>query len=336
MNKELLSKIADESNSWSLLDLEMDDNKELTNELKELERMGVDISSELDCLFVLVSGYGNIEAMGYLLEKYNVDVDIDEGDAICSASDNGQLEAVTFLLEHGASLKLENSKKAIYACFEYERNNIFDIITLLLKNGANIHESDDMALYYACSMGHYDIAKKLIDLGANIHAEQDYILKEAISYEDQEQIDFLLSNGCSISSLSHDEIMDIFCPRHPKLFKQFIDEISIDMPRTKLIIDDEIATQQSIVETAQKQIKVLEKEKIMLDSIPMDTNQIDRILGIDGRIWTFRFVGGVYNRICLMGTKGYAQSITYPLQYESEKEAELWLKKNYNLISKID
>lgn len=227
MNRELLSKIADESNSSSILDLKMDDNKELTNELKELERMGVDISSALDYLFTLASRYGNIEAMGYLLEKYNVDVDIDKGDAICNASDNGQLDAVAFLLEHGASLKLENSKRAIYVCFEYERNNIFDIITLLLKNGANIHENDDMALYYACSMGYYDIAKKLIDLGANIHAKQDYILKEAISSEEQEQIDFLLSNGCNISSLSHDEIMDIFRPRQPKLFKQFIDEISI-------------------------------------------------------------------------------------------------------------
>lgn len=108
------------------------------------------------------------------------------------------------------------------------------------------------------------------------------------------------------------------------------------MPRTKLIIDDEIAAQQKIVETAQEQIKVLEIEKIMLDSIPMDENQIDRVLGTDGRIWTFRFVGGIYNRICLTGTKAYAQSITYPLQYESEKEAVLWLKKNYNLISKID
>jgi hypothetical protein len=106
----------------------------------------------------------------------------------------------------------------------------------------------------------------------------------------------------------------------------------------KEAINKKIQSRQRIIEVAQKQIKALELEKVMLASVPMDKTVINSlmVIGDDNMTWTFKFVLGNYNRFCLCGNKPYFKGRTLPLQYENEKEAEQWLRDNYASMSKLD
>lgn len=110
---------------------------------------------------VRASGYLNIVK---LLIKY-VDIRKSGGDALISASLNGNLDVVKFLLDKGVDIHTQNDEALLSACYD---GNL-ETVKLLLKYGANIHARDRdglNAVNIAYENGHDKIVKLLLENGA--------------------------------------------------------------------------------------------------------------------------------------------------------------------------
>ena len=110
--------------------------------------------------------------------------------ALRSASYNGYLDIVRYLVSKGAIIHARNDYGLIWASL---RGHI-DVVKYLVGVGANIHAQDDAALRWASGNGHLDIVKYLVELkpdGANIHADNDYALRNARKYGQTDVVKYL-------------------------------------------------------------------------------------------------------------------------------------------------
>eukprot|EP00467_Chlorarachnion_reptans_P021065 CAMPEP_0114524084 /NCGR_PEP_ID=MMETSP0109-20121206/21655_1 /TAXON_ID=29199 /ORGANISM="Chlorarachnion reptans, Strain CCCM449" /LENGTH=151 /DNA_ID=CAMNT_0001705481 /DNA_START=53 /DNA_END=508 /DNA_ORIENTATION=+ len=87
---------------------------------------------------------------------------------LLNACESGEKEAVTKLLEAGASSRASrNGCRAIHVAIRYGNT---DCARVLLDNGANINEANrygDSALMIACARGDVKSVKALLDCNAN-------------------------------------------------------------------------------------------------------------------------------------------------------------------------
>ncbi|KAJ7759528.1 ankyrin repeat-containing domain protein [Mycena metata] len=88
------------------------------------------------------------------------------------ASQNGHLDVVKFLIEHGADVNAEN-ENGYTSLYLASQNGHLDIVKFLVENNANIEASDKYgytSLYRASANGHLEVVKFLIEHGANTEA----------------------------------------------------------------------------------------------------------------------------------------------------------------------
>ena len=121
----------------------------------------------------------------------------------------GNIEAVNFLIEHGADVNKANNYSTIYPLFEVINsiNNIenrFLIIQSLIDNGANIHKTDafgNTLLYYAVEQEDVKLVKFLIQLGCDINNvsrdDKDSVLHYAYFQKNREIISILIESGAN-------------------------------------------------------------------------------------------------------------------------------------------
>ncbi len=103
---------------------------------------------------------------------------IDEGgedDALISAAEDGHLDVVGLLLEHGAHVHAVDDLALRFAATKGHR----DVVRLLLEHGADIHAGDDLALRWAARYGHSGVVKLLLEHGADVHTVDDEALRWA-------------------------------------------------------------------------------------------------------------------------------------------------------------
>jgi ankyrin repeat protein len=124
--------------------------------------------------------------------------------ALTEAASNGGLETVTWLLE--------NTKIKIDAVNKYDRNALYEatrsgqleMVNLLLEQGADPHKSmgsyDFSPIHNAAFAGSIPLLERFMQAGVSINTEANdkrTPLWIAVSFENQEMVDFLIDAGAS-------------------------------------------------------------------------------------------------------------------------------------------
>jgi len=146
-----------------------------------------------------------------------VDINISGGEYASTplhyACREGNIEAVNFLIEHGADLNKENKYSTIYPIFEAinsnNTENRFLIIKSLINNGADINKIDafgNTLLYYAVEQEDIKLIKFLIQSGCDINKverdDKDSVLHYAYFQKNREIILMLIDNGANEEHLN--------------------------------------------------------------------------------------------------------------------------------------
>jgi hypothetical protein len=115
--------------------------------------------------------FGNFVRQYELLKTYKRNEN-NIGLLLYISSANGELALVIWSLKNGAVLRDGDLISA-------SRNGHLSVVKYLVEHGANIHALNDVALNDASTKGHLDIVKYLVEHGANIHASNDLALFNA-------------------------------------------------------------------------------------------------------------------------------------------------------------
>ena len=81
-------------------------------------------------------------------------------DQLCSASENGHLDTVKYLIENGADVTAQDNEAVMWASYK----NHLDVIEYLVKNGADVTAQDNCAIRVASYKGHLKMVKYLVEV----------------------------------------------------------------------------------------------------------------------------------------------------------------------------
>jgi ankyrin repeat protein len=136
---------------------------------KWLVEIGIELNNLLLgwVLLTWVGCNGYLEILKYLVEN---GINIHEGEESCfrQACYYGQLEIVKYLVENGANIRVRDDEGLIWACDGrgISEDKKLAIVKYLVENGADINAQEGLALKYASSVGHLEIARYLVENGA--------------------------------------------------------------------------------------------------------------------------------------------------------------------------
>jgi ankyrin repeat protein len=164
---------------------------------RKLIFLPVNIHAYTDRALKSASQNGHIEVIKFLLEN-GADIHADSDKALRYAASYGQLEAVRLLLDRGANIHVYQDESLRVAA----ENGHTKTVELLLERGAHIHANDDRILRWAARNGHADIVGILLNHGADIHAENDQALQWAADNLRVETMDVLIEHGAPMGKLT--------------------------------------------------------------------------------------------------------------------------------------
>jgi ankyrin repeat protein len=130
------------------------------------------------------------------------DLEINKNNLFIEYCTRNQVEAVTFLLDNGVNIHVDNDEALRRSVF-YKN---FEVVKLLIEKGANIHAGDDDALRRSAINGDIKIIKLLLDNEANIHVDNDSSLLWSASGGHFEVVKLLLEKGIDIHALNDDAL----------------------------------------------------------------------------------------------------------------------------------
>ncbi|KAJ7759531.1 ankyrin repeat-containing domain protein [Mycena metata] len=164
-------------------------------------------AANVNDLFV-ASQNGHLDVVKFLIE-HGADVNAENEDGCTSlylASRNGRLEVVKFLIEHGANINASDNDGYTSLSIA-SANGHLDVVKFLIEHGADINAKDQdghlTSLYVASANGHLDVVKFLIEHGANIGASNKdgwTSLYLASTYGRLKVVKFLIEHGADINA----------------------------------------------------------------------------------------------------------------------------------------
>jgi ankyrin repeat protein len=154
---------------------------------KNLINRGIDPTTEDNFVIRWASRRGNLEIVSFLLE-HGAD-SIAKNYAIRIASYRGHLEVVSFLLEHGIDSVDKN--KALSSASEKGQ---LEIVRLLLAHRADPTANNNNAIRSASYSGHLEIVQLLLEKGADPTAKDNEAIQFASENGHLEVVRLLLNN----------------------------------------------------------------------------------------------------------------------------------------------
>ena len=158
--------------------------------LKNLIDLGADVHANNDWALKYAAENGRIDVVKLLLEH---GADVNARDALKCAAENGRIDVVKLLLEHGANLHAKD-EWALKVAIRYYHT---EVVKLLLENGADVHKSD-FFLLYPSEAGCIDLIKILIEYGMNVRAYNDQAIECAYNMGHIEVVKLLLEHGAKL------------------------------------------------------------------------------------------------------------------------------------------
>ena len=144
--------------------------------VKYLHQHGSDINIFNGTALMEAAFCNHFEVVRYLVEN---GADIQISSAISSASTNGNIDIVKYLLSHSPLIKIDPNHWSICNA---AWNGQLDIVKYLHKNGADIHVRNDTPFKNAIQTKHLDVIKYLVYHGADINLISDISIKNDVSY----------------------------------------------------------------------------------------------------------------------------------------------------------
>lgn len=111
------------------------------------------------------------------------------------ASNDGDLNKVIVLLEHGANIHADDDKALRLAA----ENGHLEVVEHLVEHGANVHAKNNEALIGAASNDHWKLVKFLLEKGADVNADDNWALRYAAIKANLEVVEFLIEKGAPIA-----------------------------------------------------------------------------------------------------------------------------------------
>ena len=160
--------------------------------------------------------YGGIHILRCLIEN-GADVngvsEDDKSTPLMNAAGNSQRDVVTFLIEHGANVDLqdEDGFTALhYACFDSAYIDVGEMLGCLIENGADVNartNEDCTPLMIACDNDHVYAVKFLMEHGANVdHQDRDgrTAVHHAVNRNAYQCLSYLTENGADVDHQDRD------------------------------------------------------------------------------------------------------------------------------------
>lgn len=139
---------------------------------------------------------GSLENVIYLVES-SKQIVLDK--ALCLAAQNGRLDIIKYLVEHGAYIHVNDDEPLRAATIHQCANNSFNIVDYLVTKGAHINARNYAALSNAAYSGHLAIVKYLVEKGADIHANNNETLRAATTMGRLDVIKYLVEHGANVN-----------------------------------------------------------------------------------------------------------------------------------------
>ncbi len=158
--------------------------------------------------FNVAASHGYTNILKQLLHEFpTIRAQDDLSQSLRTASGNGHMDAVQFLLSIGADFgEKPYSGNPLHSA---SRSGHAHIVRLLLEQGANYHAvSRGDPLYWASRNGHMDVVQILLDHGANINAEgPDWsVLARAAMNGETPMVRFLLQKGVDVKEYGNGDL----------------------------------------------------------------------------------------------------------------------------------
>ena len=236
----------DGETALSVLGDDESDQYLVNNVLKYLVKNGADVNTARThdkCTHLMrASAFGNIDGVTFLVEHgANVNLQDEDGKtalhyAICCRRDpysdfslscprfkkrkhDANINVVTFLVEHGADINLQDSdgKPALFfGVDECDQFLVNDVLKCLVENGADVNtvrtRDKCTLLMRASEIGNIDVVTLLVEQGTNVYLQDKdgmTALHYAVRCRDDscnDVLSCLIKNGADVNARSNDDV----------------------------------------------------------------------------------------------------------------------------------
>ncbi len=160
-----------------------------------MNKHGANIDANYEYLLRQAAARGYLDIIKYLISKSNTIHSKDiYSDALVQAALNGHLNVVKYFTEENYP-RADINYKDDWALRIAADDGYLNVVEYLVEHGADIHAVDDYALRWAAANGHLPIVKYLVEHGADIHVDNDWALKNAEQYNHSDVVKYLISQG---------------------------------------------------------------------------------------------------------------------------------------------
>ena len=172
---------------------------------------------------------GDLTAITYLLNNYNIDGNVDDEYGFRLACKYGHLNVVQFLTQnYDINVHAENESGFRWACI----NGHLNVVEYLTQNyDIDVHAENEYGFRLACVNGHLNVVQYLLENNYNIdvHADNEYGFRIAYKYGYLNVVQYLLTK----MKLTN-EMIKILCRKKCEYFDEIKSQIKVHKHVVKL------------------------------------------------------------------------------------------------------
>ena len=143
---------------------------------------------------------GDLSLVVHALDKKKENVRANNDLPLLLANQGSYYEIMKYLILHGADPNVDNANVLKWQC----AHGNLDIVSFLIEHGSltHINSSNSLPLRWAATKNKTDIVKYLLDKGADIHGKDEETLERYSGRGDLEMVKYLLERGAIVTAAS--------------------------------------------------------------------------------------------------------------------------------------